>query len=275
MAQRLFLYIGADGVPQEHDNANDEITLASFTVTGGGPVLSATGLDGNNTDISDINDLSFTDPTTDGITRTDGTHAADDLMVQTVENVMTTSGAILFPTVTDVADEVDALRTPTIAGVPTATPADGGEGYLLWDNTGDRLFAWTGTEWDDLSTVQAAERVENIYTAEVGITDRDAVYISSADNVSPAQGDTIANARAIGFARATVLAAADVAVQSEGVMDGFSGLTAGAPQYLDPSTAGAITETVPTGTGNVIVQMGYAKSATELHIQIDRLGRRA
>jgi len=40
------------------------------------------------------------------------------------------------------------------------------------------------------------------------------------------------------------------------------------------ATAGEITATVPTGTGNLIMQIGYAKSATELHLQLDTLGRR-
>jgi hypothetical protein len=58
-------------------------------------------------------------------------------------------------------------------------------------------------------------------------------------------------------------------------MGGFSGLTAGARYYLSAGTAGTITATIPSGTGNTIVQCGYAKSATDLQIQLLQLGRRA
>ena len=140
MAQVKLLKIASGGVPLEMDTTSDDITLASFTVTGGGPVLNA-NLDMNGGNISDTGDLAFTDPTTDGITRTDGTHAADDIMFQDAENTMASGAAVLFPTVTDNADQLDAFRLPAIAGSPSATPTDGGEGYLVWDSTGDRLFA--------------------------------------------------------------------------------------------------------------------------------------
>jgi hypothetical protein len=274
MAQILVLKIASDGVPQEHDNANDDLTFGSYTVTGGGPVLNA-NLDMNNGNISDANDLSFTDPTTDGITVTSGTHAADKIMFEDEENSMDVGSSVLFPVITDVADSVDAFRLPALAGVPTASPGDGGEGYLVWDSTNDHLYAWDGAAWDNLSTVDSAESIDNFYTADEALSARDAVYISAADNVSKASGASVALSRSIGFATAAAIDTASVPVRSEGILGGFSGLTAGAPQYLDPATAGAITETLPVGSGNVIVQMGYAKSATAVHIQIDRLGRRA
>lgn len=153
MAQVKLLKIGTDGLQEEFNSTADEITMLSFTVNGGGPVLSGSGLDMNDTAISEASDLSFNDPTTDGITRTDGTHAADDIMMQDAENILLpTEAAILFGTATDAADQVDAFRLPAIAGAPTATPADGGSGYLLWDSIDDRLFAWTGSSWNNLTT---------------------------------------------------------------------------------------------------------------------------
>jgi hypothetical protein len=44
---------------------------------------------------------------------------------------------------------------------------------------------------------------------------------------------------------------------------------------LNASSAGAITATLPVGTGQTIVQAGYAKSATALQIHIEQMGRRA
>lgn len=274
MAQVKTLKINSSGLPQEIDVTADDITFASFTVNGG-PVLNA-NLDMNNGNISDVNDLSFTDPTTDGITNTNGTFAADDIMFDSHENVMEVGAAILFPVITDVADSVDALRIPALAGTPTATPTDGGEGYLVWDSTNDKLFAWTGTEWDDLSTVTAAERVCNSYTAAATLAAGDVVYISAADNVNKADvSSSGAASRPIGLALTAATATNPVDVCCNGIVSGLSGLTAGARYFADPAVAGGITSTVPVGAGNKLIQIGYAKSATELHLQIDYLGRRA
>lgn len=276
MAQVLLLKIDANGDHQEMDTASDDITLASYTVTGGGPVLNA-NLDMNGGNISDAGDLSFTDPTTDGITNTNGTFAADDIMFDNYENVMEATGAILFPGgITDAADEVDAFRLPALAGVPSATPADGGEGYLVWDSTNNHLYAWDGAAWDNLSTVDAAGKVCNSYTAGEILAAVDMVYISAADTVSKVDASSAgAASQGIGFAEAGAAAAASVNVCSEGVLGGFTGLTAGSRYYADPGTAGGITTTTPVGSGNILLQAGFAKSATELHIQIQRLGRRA
>lgn len=275
MAQIKLLKIASDGVPLEFNSASDEITLASFTVQGGGPVLSGTGLDMNNQDVSDIKNLDFNDPSVSTIEQTAGALIVDNIMAKERENLMTTAGGISFPVVTDVAGQVDAFRLPALAGTPTATPSTGGEGHLVWDSTNDKLYAWTGSAWDDLSTVQAASQVVNSYTADEALAARDMVYISAADNVSKALADNTSKSYAIGFAKAAALDTASVEVQSEGVLTGFTGLTAGARYYLDDTTAGLITSTVPTGSGKTIVQAGYAKSTTALHIHIEQMGRRA
>ena len=276
MAQVKLYKIDSDGVSVEHTGASDDITFNSFTVQGGGPVLSPTGLDMNDEDISDIDNVSFNDPTTGTITLTSGAFVQDDMMFQTRENLMTVAGAVLFPVVTDVADAVDSFRLPALAGVPTATPSDGGEGYLVWDSTGDALYAWDGAAWDNLNIVAEAATICNSYTADEAIAIRDVVYISAADNVSKCDASGAgAPSRAIGLAQAGAADLAAVNICSEGVMDGFTGLTAGARQFVDPSTAGGLTETVPAGAGNTLIQVGYAKSTTALHIHIEQLGRRS
>lgn len=275
MAQIKLLKIASDGVPLEFNSASDEITLASFTVQGGGPVLSGTGLDMNNQDVSDIKNLDFNDPSVSTIEQTAGALIVDNIMAKERENLMTTAGGISFPVITDVAGEVDAFRLPALAGAPTASPSTGGEGHLVWDSTNDKLYAWTGSAWDDLSTVQAASKVINSYTADEALDARDVLYISAADNVSKALANNTSQSYAMGLAVASAADTASVEVQSEGVMTGFAGLTAGARYYLDATTAGAITSTIPTGTGNTVVQVGYAKSASALHIHIEQMGRRA
>jgi hypothetical protein len=197
-------------------------------------------------------------------------------MFQTKENVMTTAGAVLFPVVTDDVDELDAFRLPAIAGTPTATPADGGEGYMAWDSTNDILYVWDGTAWVNQSQATAANRVCNQYTADEALAQHDVVYISAADNVSKADvSGAGAASRVIGITAAAAADTDPVNVCSEGVVTGFTGLSAGSRYFADPATPGAITTTVPVGTGNTIVMVGYAKSATELHLHIEQLGRRS
>lgn len=274
MAQIRTLKVGTDGVATEH-SLTDDVTFASFTVNGGGPVMSGTGIDMNGQDVTDLSDLVFTDPSVGTINQTVGTVIVDNLMAKDRSNLMTTGSDILFPTVTNTAGQVDIFRLPTIAGAPTATPTTAGSGFLVYDDTNNNLYVWDGAAWDNLNTVTSAQSVDNAYTAEVTVAARDVVYISSADNVSPAAASAIASSYAIGFATSAALAAASVEVRSDGVLTGFTGLTSGARYYLSASTPGAVTATVPTGTGNTIVQVGYAKSTTAMTIQINQLGRRA
>ena len=111
MAQIRLLKIATDGVPLEH-SLTDEVTFSSFSVNGGGPVLSGTGLDMNNQDVSDVNDLAFNDPSTGTINQTAGALIIDDIMAKDRENLMTTAGGVAFPVIADSAGQVDAFRLP-------------------------------------------------------------------------------------------------------------------------------------------------------------------
>lgn len=275
MAQIKLLKIASDGVPLEFTSSADEITLLSFSVDGGGPVLSGTGLDMNGQSVSDASSVQVTNPAVGFLNQTAGNLIFDNIMAKERENLMTTAGSVSFPVITDVAGQVDAFRLPALAGVPTASPTNGGEGHLIWDSTNDRLYAWTGSAWDDLSTASEANSVVNPYTALVAVAARDFVFISAADSVSPAIADNTSSSYGMGFAKAAAAPAALVDVKSEGIMTGFSGLTAGSRYYMSDSVAGAITTSVPSGSGKTIVQAGYAKSATALHIHIEQMGRRA
>lgn len=275
MAQVKLLKIDALGIPTEFNSAADDITLNSFTA-GAGPVISPSGVDMNNTDVSDIQDLVFNAPSTATINQTAGNLIIDDIMAKERENLMTTSGGISFPVISDVAGEVDAFRLPSLAGAPTAAPASAGSGHLVYDTTNNNLYVWDGAAWDNLNTVSVANNLDNAYTAEVAVAARDVVYVSSADSVSPAQANSNATSGGtIGFAVASASAAASVEVRSNGLLSGFSGLTPGARYYLSADTAGAITPTVPTGSGNLIILCAVAKSATQVQVRIEDLGRRA
>lgn len=274
MSQVKLLKIGTTGIATEFDSAADDITLNSFTA-GAGPVMSATGIDMNNTDLSDVQDVVFTDPTTGTVNQTAGNLIIDDIMAKERNNIMTSASAILFPVVTDSAGELDSFKIPNIAGAPSATPAFSSvAGYMVYDSSAKNMYVWDGSAWDNLNTVSVANNVDDSYLAEVAIAARDVVYISSADNVSPADNTTLTKAQAIGFASASALITAPVNVRKFGRLSGFSGLTAGARYYLS-GTAGAITATLPVGAGSVILQAGYAKNATTLDISFQSLGRRA
>jgi hypothetical protein len=227
----------------------------------------------NNGNISDAGDLGFTDPATDGISITGGTLFADNIMGETLENSMTVGAAILFPVISDDADEVDAFAFPQLAGAPTATPSDGGEGHAVWDSTNDSLYVWDGAAWKDMGIADDAQQVTNTYTADEALAIRDFVYISAADNVSKALGDAEATARVIGCCEAAAADTESVNVICCGVVDGFTGLTAGSRYFLDASTAGSYTSTRPSGSGNIVVQLGYAKSTTAMHLHIEQIGK--
>lgn len=273
MAQVKLLKIASDGVPLEF-GSGDDITLNSFTA-GSGPVMSPTGIDMNGQDVTDISDLSFTDPAVGTINQTAGALIANNIMAKERDNVMTTAGAVLFPVVTNTAGELDSFKLPHIAGIPSATPTFSSDaGYLVYDSTNKNTYVWDGVAWDNMNTVSATAAIDDVYTADDDLIIRDAVYISAADNVNKASAAAAGTAQLLGFATAAALDTTSVNVRKFGILTGFSGLTAGSRYYLS-ATAGLITATIPTATGNTVVQAGYAKSATVLDIQIQSLGRRA
>jgi hypothetical protein len=79
----------------------------------------------------------------------------------------------------------------------------------------------------------------------------------------------------VGVAYASAADTAAVEVVSEGLVGVFSGLTSGSRYYANPAVAGGVTATLPVGSGNTVVQIGYAKNATTMHLHIEQLGRRA
>jgi hypothetical protein len=100
----------------------------------------------------------------------------------------------------------------------------------------------------------------------------DAVYVASDGDIEQADANGAASVRAAGILVA--LASSDPSdtagasgdrgtVLLEGLCYGFSGMTPGALQYIS-ATAGALTETAPTGSGTWTFAVGRALSATIL-----------
>jgi hypothetical protein len=253
MAQVKLLKISADGVPLEFVEANEVVTFNTYTAQTA---------------------FLFTDPTTGYINQTAGNLIADDIMAKDRANIMASGSDILFGSVGDVAGELDAFKVPNVSALPTATPAySSDQGYLV--AYGGSLWVWDGTAWNDLGVSDSANQVLNSYIADEDLLARDVVYISANDNVSKALANNTSQSYAIGVAKAAADDTDPVDVVSDGLVTGYSGLTAGSRYYLSASNAGEIVSTIPAGSGNTVVQVGYAKSATALQLQILQLGRRA
>jgi len=143
----------------------------------------------------------------------------------------------------------------------TYPSADGSAGQnLQTDGAGTLSFG------DDT----IAQKVCNDYTADEILIIVDALYISAADNVSKADASAESTARLMGFAAAAAADTTTVSVCSEGLLGGFSALTPGATYFLS-ETAGLITTTPPSTDDSAVVQVGYAKSATEIQIHIEQV----
>lgn len=180
----------------------------------------------------------------------------------------------------NVNDTITATWTVTgeldVAGgdlvLPNSTQAVPKEGSVYWDGTNDVLNVYDGTQYVTFDP----NGETTIYTAGTGgIAQYDAVYISANDTVLKADASATATSRIIGFAPAAITAATEGAIQEDGVLKGvLSAATAGDAYYLS-TTPGTISTTVPTGTGQYVTRVGYAKNATDLQIQIQQVGRRA
>lgn len=106
------------------------------------------------------------------------------------------------------------------------------------------------------------------------------VYASVAGSVDKANASAIASSKCIGLvADTSIAAAASGNIQCDGILvattgqwDAITGQTGGltvnAMYYLD-TTAGELTSTAPSASGNYVVRVGIALSTTELKIAID------
>jgi len=113
------------------------------------------------------------------------------------------------------------------------------------------------------------------------ITQCQAVYISSADNVNLAKADASGTCDAIGLVfDANIASSSSGTIQTgniatatttvwQNVTDGNTGLVAKTLYFLSDQTAGNITSTVPSTVGHYNVPIGYAISTTELELHIN------
>jgi hypothetical protein len=90
------------------------------------------------------------------------------------------------------------------------------------------------------------------------------VYIKAADGKLYKAVWSAGGVQAIGFVLASFPSAATATYYDGGQNTSVSGLTAGVRYYGDPSTAGGVTLTVPTGAGVLAQFLGYAASTTAI-----------
>lgn len=162
-----------------------------------------------------------------------------------------------------------------VAGNPSIALTSGiatpGTYYSVTVDTYGRVTSGTGTSVASSVTV-------SLTNAEAGTTVISSpVYSFAAGSVKKAVANSSTTAQVVGFASADINAAASgsiitngVAVATTGQWDAVTGqtggLSAGAKYFLDPTTAGKITTTVPA-TG-FVVPVGIALSSTQLNINI-------
>ncbi len=294
MAQIKTLKISSDGVPVEHDAVNDDLSIKSLAVSA--------GIDMGSTNITNLADptlaqhavtLSYLETELNGnYVHVNEVGAANGIAPL---NASSKIDATYLPSYVD-----DVLEYANLAGFPGT--GEQGKIYVAIDT--NKTYRWSGSVYieissSDVNSVNGQTGVvvlnsghiaegANLYftdgraqsvawdeslVAGEALSANDALYVSASGAVSKADASVLAKTGVIGFAKAAALNAASVGVRCRGKMGGFTGLTAGARQFL--STSGAITPTVPAGSGNTIVQVGYAITATELLVNIEQLGRRA
>ncbi len=107
-----------------------------------------------------------------------------------------------------------------------------------------------------------------------------AVYVDGAGTVDLARANASGTVEMLGLVKdVSIAAASSGSIQTDGVLVATTtqwdavagttgGLTAGTGYYLDPSTAGNITDTAPTTSGQYVIRVGKAISTTELEISI-------
>ena len=132
------------------------------------------------------------------------------------------------------------------------------------------------------ASVSGGDRVNQINDELSPIVIGAPVYSSSNDGVKKAQANGSATSRAIGLVAQTSIAAAATGsvilngpltattAQWDAITSDVGGLVFNAYYYLDPATAGKLTQTAPTTVGQYVVQVGRAFSTTELMVDIQQ-----
>ncbi len=109
-----------------------------------------------------------------------------------------------------------------------------------------------------------------VATTFENVTQGDAVYARASDGFigKAIANDTLDKARVAGFAETTETSGSQVRVLVRGII-ATSGLNFGNEYFLSSSSAGSISETPPSGSGNYLIRVGEAGSTGQFIIKIE------
>jgi hypothetical protein len=122
----------------------------------------------------------------------------------------------------------------------------------------------TGRLDDSLMPVGIVPEVKDVVTSE-NLSAGDLVNLfNNAGTLTARKADASNAYRANGFVLASSTSPATARVYFEGSITGLSGLTPGATYILDDTAGGIVTTSAGFSAGDIVQQVGFALSATEL-----------
>lgn len=106
-----------------------------------------------------------------------------------------------------------------------------------------------------------------LYDCPAAVAVGDAVYLTATGTVDRARANALATMPVVGVVQSKP-SATTCLVQTGDALGGYAGLTVDAFYYASPTTPGALTATVPTTIGQVVQQVGFARTATTLVVSL-------
>jgi len=129
------------------------------------------------------------------------------------------------------------------------------------------VLTWSGSAW-----APAANPTGSDYATLLGVGDSagmsvgDAVYISGSNAAAAARANADGTMPCRGVVAGTGTGTVDI--RTHGYITGLSGLSPGADYYVSTATAGAITTTPPSSTGDWVQKVGWALTSSIFVVEI-------
>jgi len=233
-------------------NSSDNKTL-TIEAANSGSGLALLDINGGNSLLMDAGDISIDSTDSSNFTMSANSSDAKTLLIQ-ANNAGSGAGDLDL----DADDNLDLQ----IAGTSVVLVQSGGV-----------TAAQNVTFAAEKSAVYGSLKLMPTYALDSGVTCAagDVLAIKSNGKVIKADADAISTCRVLGVAcEAQSSAGGNVRVASIGEMSGASGsgydsLTVGSPVYVS-TTAGQITQTAPSGAGDVVFEIGFAVAAAKIFV---------